>query len=129
MEEALRLKLLAANLPGVTSIAWDESPQAATNPRVVLSIVSRGREYTHDGHDGLDETRVQIDIYSDTTTQKWAIARAIIPALEAESNFGGWSLNPAFLDGDRDFAPIDMGGGRKVHRRVQDWIIYNGPVA
>lgn len=131
MEEALRLKLLAASgIAGVvTSVAWQESPDKALEPRIVLSVISRGREYDHDGHDGLNVTRVRIDFYTSSVTQGWSLSRATIPAMETEEDRSGWHLGPAFLDADRDFDPFDMDGGRRVYRRSQDWLLMNRQLA
>lgn len=135
MEEALRAKLLAnvAFKALCPKVVWDERPQDVY-PATVLTVVSPGREYTHDGFDGLSESRVQVDIWSLDKAQTLAISRALVAAIEptgvtTTANAGSWEIGPAFLDGEDGGGTEDLGGGRKVYRRRMDWIVTNRPLA
>jgi hypothetical protein len=124
MRAALRAKLLAhAPLAALVSVvAWDERPQQQKLPALVLTLVSPGRDYDHEGHDGLDEMRVQIDVWGAEPMAVAAIAAAIPAAIEPEAVHAGWVIGPAFLEadaGDRDEL-----GGKPVFRRRQDWMIF-----
>lgn len=132
MDEALRAKLLAdAALSAlVTRIAWEERPDARYLVEgkgvLVLQMVAPGREYTHDGHDGLDDTLVQVDAWARSPSVARAIALAVIPAIEPEATVDGWVIGPAFLeaeDGSRDEL-----GGADIFRRRQDWRVFNSRV-
>lgn len=134
MEEALREKLLAnaAFKALCPKVVWDERPQDVY-PATVLTLVSPGREYTHDGFDGLSESRVQVDVWSLDKAQALAISRALIPAIEPTSVIdaqaaGKWEIGPCFLDSEDGGGTEDLGGGRKVYRRRMDWIVTNRPL-
>ncbi len=135
MEEALRAKLLAnaAFEALCPKVVWDERPQDVY-PATVLTLVSPGREYTHDGFDGLSESRVQVDIWSLDKALALAISRALVVAIEPTGvtttiGAGSWEIGPAFLDGEDGGGTEDLGGGRKVYRRRMDWIVTNRPLA
>ncbi|MES3154345.1 DUF3168 domain-containing protein [Sphingomonas faeni] len=131
MQEALRAKLLAD--AGVKALAreivWDERNQNGPLPAIVLTLVSPGREYNHDGWDGLDDSRVQADIWAKTPAEALALFRALVPAIEPETTTLGWVIGPAFLDDDAGGQSEDLGGGAKIFRRRSDWMIMNRPVA
>lgn len=130
MEEALRAKLLAvaAFKALCPKVVWDERPQGVY-PATVLTMVSPGREYTQDGWDGLNESRVQVDIWSLAKAEALAISRALIAAIEPTTAIAGWEIGPAFLEDEDGAGTEDLGGGTKVYRRRMDWIITNRPVA
>ena len=131
MQEALRAKLLAnaALAARVREIVWDERNQNGPLPALVLTLISPGREYTHDGWDGLNDSRVQADVWAKTPAEALAVFRALVPAIEPETTVGGWILGPAFLEDDGGGSSEDLGGGAKIFRRRSDWMIMNRPVA
>lgn len=132
MDEALRAKLLAngplATL--VSKIAWDERPEAeafvAGKGMIVLTLVTPGRDYTHEGWDGLNESRVQADIWARSPDVAAQIARAMPAAIEPETAIAGWLIGPAFLEAD-DTSREELGGA-SIFRRRQDWMIWNRPL-
>lgn len=131
MQEAIRAKLLA-DTPFAAlcpTVAWDERPQSAPYPVTVLTLVAPGRDYTHDGWDGLNETLVQADVWAMTNAEALAISRALTAAIEPTTTIRGWEIGPAFLQDEDGGGTEDLGGGRKVYRRRQDWMITNRPVA
>lgn len=135
MEEALRAHLLAsAALKALCpKVVWDERPQG-TYPATTLTLVSPGREYTHDGFDGLSESRVQADVWSLEKAEALAISRALVAAIEPTATIdagpaGKWEIGPAFLDSEDGGGTEDLGGGTKVYRRRMDWIVTNRPLA
>ena len=131
MQEALRAKLLAdAGLKAlVGEIVWDERNQNGPLPAIVLTLISPGRDYTHDGWDGLDDSRVQADVWARTPAAALAVFRALAPAIEPETEILGWMIGPAFLEDDGGGQSEDLGGGAKIFRRRSDWMIMNRPVA
>ncbi len=131
MQEALRAKLLANS--GVKALAreivWDERNQDGPLPAIVLTLISPGREYTHDGWDGLNDSRVQVDVWAKTPAETLAVFRALVPAIEPETTILDWLIGPAFLEDDGGGESEDLGGGAKIFRRRSDWMIMNRPVA
>jgi hypothetical protein len=128
MDEALRAKLLANTaLAGmVAKIVWDERPESGALPAVVLTLVAPGREYTHDGWDGLDATLVQVDVWAEEPTDARDIAKAIIAAIEPAEEVGGYMIGPCFLESES--ADTDTLNGKPLFRRRQDWTVMNAPL-
>ena len=94
MEEALRALLTGyAPLTALVStrIYWNEIPQAATDPAVVLYKITGAEGYTMQGTDGLDSSQVQIDVRALTVISAWAVSRAIKTKLAGfrDASFGG----------------------------------------
>jgi hypothetical protein len=129
MEEALRLKLLAAPALAalVQAIAWVERPQARTKV-IVLQAISPGRTYTFKGSGGTLIPRVQTDIWAPSLVEVWAIEKQLIPAMETAGTVGGWTIGPGFLESDRDMDP-EMIGDAKLYRRSLDWFVISRPAA
>jgi hypothetical protein len=125
MEEALVARLKAAT--GVPSkVAWFERPREGGLPCVTLQEVSAGEDWTHDGPDGLDSPRVQMDCWATTGTAAMAAARALKAEMERTDTVtvGGWIFHPASLELKR--ATIDeLDGGTKVFRVQQDFEFYH----
>lgn len=102
MEEVLRASLVAA-LPG-TAIDWVESDPAAGLPRVVLTRISGGEEYAHDGPVRLLRARVQIDCVAATYGAAKGLARDIRAHLSGRRE---GVISGVFVDAERD-----LGGSR-----------------
>jgi hypothetical protein len=131
MQEALRTRLLAdAGLKRlVREVVWDERNQDGPLPAIVLTLISPGREYDHDGWDGLNDSRVQTDVWGKTPAECLAVSRALSSAIEPEMTIDSWILGPAFLEDEGGGQSEDLGGGAKIFRRRSDWMIMNRPVA
>lgn len=133
-DEALRTHLLADDTLAslVTDVVWDERPETGsfgpdkTLGIMVLTLVAPGRDYTHDGWDGLDQTLVQFDAWHRDPDAAAAIARATIGAIEVLATVNGWEIGPAFLEADS--AERDELDGAPLFRRRQDWTVMNRPV-
>lgn len=125
MKEALRTRLLgAAGVPGAT-VSWFERPRGA-GKWILLTPVSPGEEWTHDGPDGLGEPRVQIDCWATKSGDALALAAAVKAELQqlVAVTIGGWTfLPPASLELER-FDTDDLAGGVKLFRVQQDFEFY-----
>lgn len=122
MEEALRL-LIAAALPGI-ACDWGMSRQGASEPRVVLTMVSGGQAYTASDAVNLRPYRVQVDCYGATYLAVRNMARSLIAALGGHR---GGAFGGIFLDAERDFAP-DTESGETMFRRSLDFMIHHKEV-
>jgi hypothetical protein len=121
MEEALLARLLAAT--SVAALvgdrgAWDERPGGDLFPSLMLSLVTPGRAYTHDGAHGLQSPLVQIDCFATTPDAAKALATAVVLVLEPATTIGGIIFQRSFLEGARSFEPEDLPGGIRVFRRI-----------
>lgn len=96
-------------------ISWDEVPQGAPHPYVILQVISRTDHPHQQGARGLETYRVQIDSYAEDRSK----ARALCQAIEALINgHRSGELRLCLLDAER----IESGGGR-LARASQDYII------
>lgn len=89
-------------------------------PCLVLHEISPGREYTHDGPDGLDEPRVQFDVWGIGIDHLEAVESALQAVMEAGGTQGSTKFHPAFLEG-RDTGVEDLADGTRVHRLRLDY--------
>jgi len=136
MEEALVTRLRSA-LTGVAgtvnarpAVDWVErqSDVSAAFPACVLTVVSPGKTYDHDGADGLQTRRVRAECFGITYSSAKALARAIISSLEISATVAGVRFGRGRLEFERDFQPEDLGGGLKVHRVILDFYLPTKPV-
>lgn len=89
-------------------------------PCLVLHEISPGREYTHDGPDGLDEPRVQFDVWGEGIVQLEAVEAALRTVMETGGTQGSTKFHPAFLE-DRDTGVEDLANQVRVHRLRLDY--------
>jgi hypothetical protein len=94
LEEALRALLIGyAPLTALVStrMVWNHLPQDTTRPAVVMFKISGAAGYTTEGPDGLESSRVQIDVQALTVSSMWAIRDVIIAKLSGhkDSTFRG----------------------------------------
>lgn len=105
MEAALRALLTGsgpvAALVGAR-VYWGEIPQGAAAPAVVMYVVSRVPGYTFQGGDGLDESRIQIDVRDTALGRAWQVRDAIRTLLSGyRGTVSGTSFSGAFLLSER----------------------------
>lgn len=126
MEEALVARLVALGTAAGDRISWGAPARGDALPYTVLSRVSLVEEWTHDGPDGLDQSRVQFDHYAATAEDAMAVARAMKPAMQSAATVAGVKFHPAEL---ADFeGPTDEGeqdGGAPLWRVRNDFQFYH----
>ena len=133
MEEALVARLRAdatiaaqvATKNSRPSVDWIERPEAL--PAITLQDVSAGRNYTHDGANGLAAPVVQIDCWAGTYGEAKTLARAVIAEMETSATVSGVEFITSFLDASRGMNPEDLGGGIKVFRQSLDFTVWHRP--
>lgn len=127
MEEALRARLLAntaiAAIVG-TKVTWGDRPQGKDLPALVLLLVVPGRDYTHQGADGLTGARVQIEAYGKTALQAVQLQRLVTAEMEDPKTVGSIRFDMCFQQGGPDGASIDLDGGGKAYQRLSDWLVF-----
>ena len=129
MDAALRAKLLGhAGLASlIADMAWIDRPQASALPFLTATKIAPGRNYAHDGWDGLNQTLVQFDIWAEKFSDVVAIDDQLTAAIEAPETVGGCQFIAAFQEAGHDAPPEDIPGGATVYRRISEWRIYNSP--
>ncbi len=92
--------------------------------QVVLLKLSQGREYTHDGPDGLDGPTVQFDCLSSLPGTAWALARAVREEMEREATADGVQSHPAQQLGETFGDDAEQDGGARLFRVSMDFQFY-----
>lgn len=112
-----------------TRIAWFEAGRSwvDTFPQLVMQEISPGREYTHDGPDGLDQPRVQFDIYAATGVSAEAVEAVLLALMEAGGTQGSTQFHPAFLE-DRHMGTEDLADGVRAQRLRMDFMFFHEAV-
>jgi hypothetical protein len=109
-----------------TRIAFFEAARSWTiYPQLVCQEISPGREYTHNGPDGLDGPRVQFDIYADDEADIWAGEAALLAEIESAATQGGTRFHEGYLQGRSMPDPEDLGNNRTLLRLRMDFIFYH----
>lgn len=124
MRTALRTRLLAdATLAGLLgqNVAWDDRPRAGGLPALMLTQIAPGRDYTHDGPDGLDFPWVQFDLFAESAQSIDAIATALLAEMESGATAGGVRFHPGFLEGDRGMPSEVLDGNLDVKHRIMEF--------
>lgn len=103
------------------AVSWFEKNRRNVYPAVILNGIDPGRDYTHQGPDGLDLPRVQIDSYGTTAAQADALGLAVRAAMEPAQTFGSTAFGPGFLEGENTFAEGEQDGGQSLYRVSQDY--------
>jgi hypothetical protein len=108
-------------------IAFFEAARSWTAyPQLVLQEVSPGREYTHNGADGLDRPRVQFDIYAETGASLIAGEAALFAELEQDKiEQGATRFGFATLEGRSMPDPDNNADDRRILRLSLDFSFFH----
>ncbi len=126
MELQLRARLLgqssiAAKVAGGTAVSWHERPATLGFPAVVLTKITPGREWTHDGPDGLDRVRVQFDFFGLDPVALFALRAAVQAEMEQARLQGSVGFHVGMLVTDFGADPETLADGTRVYRLVQEY--------
>lgn len=129
MEEALVARLRAAAPVAAiigTRVSWFERPRRGGLPCLVLTMASPGREWTHDGPDGLDRPRIQFDCWAESDTAAMALARVVLAEMESARTVADWVFHEAAIETHRTDMD-DLEGGLKLFRVSMDLMFFHQP--
>ena len=123
MEEDLRALLLASS--AVTAlvgnrVTWLARPQGSALPAIVLMRVGGAEGMTQDGPDGLEVSRVQIDVYADSYSGSKITARAVVLAL---NGYGGGRMDFIEHESSHDLPEAGTNETQTLFRVSADFII------
>lgn len=129
LQARLRADAQLAALCGAR-ISWFESARshAGIYPRVVMQQVTPGRDYTHDGPDGLDHPSVQFDIFAADGAQAEAVETVLLAVMEAGGTRGGTLFHNGFLQGTNLGDPVDMADQDRAYRISMDFEFHHEAV-
>lgn len=126
MEEALLARLLAASpIAAIVGDRVDWDDRSDPMPSLTLTKVSPGREWTHDGPDGLDDPRVQFDCWASTKAARTALARAVLAEMEQPRVAAGWRFHEGSVELERWTREDDLPGEIPVFRAQLDFTFFH----
>jgi hypothetical protein len=96
-------------------------------PALVINEISPGRLYVHSGPDGLENPRVQFDVYAATFAAARTIATALLDTLEQPETVGAISFSKSILAARSGPRFEDIGGGEKPVRIRMDFFLWFSP--
>lgn len=132
MEEALTTRLLDAGPVAAIfgdKVHWGIAPQGTPLPYLILTKITPGREYTHDGADATGNPRTQFSAYGNTAAEALAGLTAVRDLIEAPGIVGPVEFTPAIQASERGPIDEDLGGGRKAKRYDWDFFVWFTPAA
>lgn len=85
---------------------------------VLINLDDEGRDYTHEGPNGLQMPEVTIDVFGATGSAVEALARSVRDVFETPSQtVGDTKFGMGFVRTGRTLGPEDMPDGARVFRR------------
>lgn len=128
MEEALVERLTGVtaigNLAG-DSVSWFARQRGDPVPAIAMLKISPGRDWTHDGPDGLDRPRVRFDYWGATADQAVALQRATQAEMETTVDVGSTRFHPGMLEAERWIDEGEQDGGEGLFRLQQEFLFYH----
>ncbi|NBW09764.1 MAG: DUF3168 domain-containing protein [Caulobacteraceae bacterium] len=110
------------------AVSWFEKNRADGYPCLILNTIEPGRDYTHEGPDGLDNPRIQFDCYGTTDVQADALALAVRDEMEGSGVWGGSRFGPGFLESENSFTEGEQDGGQRLYRVSLDFTFYHSAI-
>lgn len=110
-----------------TRIAFFENARGwgDTYPQLVLQEVTPGREYTHDGPDGLDQPRVQFDIYALSGAVIETVEAALLAEMEGAADQGATRFHHGYLESRQMLPSDDLADQTRVLRMSMDFTFFH----
>jgi hypothetical protein len=127
---------LVTRLAGVTALAaiqganvgWFERAARFGYPATVLQLVLPGREYTHEGPDGLDGPRIQFDFYGLDPDVLHQLAQLTLAEMEQAADVGATRFHPATLERHRTGQSELTADNKRLFRIEMDFEFYYEPI-
>lgn len=106
------------------AISWFERPVKLDFPAIVLTMVAPGREWDHDGPDGVDRPRVQFDHFGLAAVPVLALRDAVRAEMEVTRSITVGAVQikfwPAQLVSEQ-IAPVEMLADKSLFRVVSEY--------
>jgi hypothetical protein len=109
-----------------TRIHWDERPQGGGLPDIVMHNLGGPIDYHMQGPSGLEQTRIQIDCWSNKSkAESLAIKRAVKAALSGlRANLSGVEIQGMFIDAYNDAFDAAAEASEHYYRHRLDFIVW-----
>lgn len=133
VETVVQILLGTAEVAGIVDrrVFPKQLPDATSYPAIVVSKASGAPYYSNGEESGIDQTRVQVDCYSDRGEEAVvALGTAVRRRLSALKNFRASGL-PCAIDSSRLINDTDMSeagterAGPRLRRRMLEFVIFN----
>lgn len=131
MESALRAYLIAyaplTTLIGGSAtprLYWNEIPQAATDPCVVMYLIASQTGAHMQGSDNLTDNLVQIDVRALTAKSMWDVRDAIKARMHAQRVIQGTTKLVMFHQSERQ--RFEKPGTVGYHTSQMDFLVWSG---
>lgn len=108
-------------------IYWVDRPQGQPLPAITLQTISEQREQHFAGFDGMDVSRVQIDVWGTSYGEVQAIKEAALAAVIGSNTSNGVHFERAFVDSIRDLG--ERVETQFIHRASIDLIVHHNTTA
>ena len=106
---------------------WVRAPQSlSTLPYIVMNRVSGNRDYHLKGASRYVQSRIQVDVYSDSYSSAKTTARAVRDAVSGfAGTVGGVQIQRIYVDSERDLPADDVGEITELFRTSIDLMIHH----
>lgn len=120
---------LLTRLDGLGGAAADWFDRPSVFPAIIMTKIDAGREWTHDGPDGLDEPRVRFECWALMKAEAGALARALRGEMEQPRVVGGTQFHEGVLELEAWDKVDDLPGGATAFRIIHDYSFFHEGVA
>lgn len=127
MKEALVARLTGAAPIAAfvgSKVSWGGFQRGDVPNAIALFMIFPGEDWTHDGPDGLDRPRVQIDCRSTAADTAEAMAKAVRDEMRQLVEVGGIRFHQGMRDGEETNDDGEQEGGGALFRVSQDFLFY-----
>lgn len=131
MDKDLRARLQAdaalAEMVGA-SIDWNKRPKGGEKS-ITLTRIGGPPNYTYDGRDRLQESRVQMDCWGPNPGDAKEIAFLLPPIMEQSATVGATRFGMSFVTIDGDADQEEAAGGKVLFRHIMEFAVWHRPAA
>lgn len=124
MQADLRSRLLGET-DAANRVYWVDRPQLSDLPAITLQTIDEGREQILSGFGGLQESRVQLDVWGDNYASVQTVADEAIIAVVPAGSQGGTAFSRTMIELLRDLSEATE--TKTVFRKSMDLILHHSP--
>lgn len=106
-------------------VTWLERPQGDGLPAITLQTVVDGQEQHLKGFHGLQESRVQLDVWALSYVEAQTIAQAAVEAVVPADTVGDTVFSRTLIENRRDLT--DRAAEATIYRVSMDLIVHHKP--
>lgn len=124
-EGALVARLKAQSVAGGRIYPHERAPQGPTLPYVTFQMAGGERTHHAQGYANRRFTRIQVNVFASTASDRTATMDAVLTALDGQSYAGdSTSIEATVADTEPIDAPAEVGADDVLHRHVDFLLMY-----